>query len=105
MEGCRNPELNPFWTIEPITLKTISTADFCKGCLAAFTAGNFYFLSEEKLTLSEGVVVYVDWNKMKWHLSDEHERFSRKQVVPPTFLQSFLGTRYHTAFSNKVHSY
>lgn len=54
MEGCRNPELNPFWTIEPITLKTICKADFYKGLLTAFTAGNFYFLiRRRKLTLSE----------------------------------------------------
>lgn len=54
MEGCRNPELNPFQTIELITLKMICKADFYELLLTASTAGNFYFLIGKKLTLSEG---------------------------------------------------
>jgi len=51
MEGCRSPELNPFWTIELITLKTTCKTDFYKGLLIAFIAGNFYFLIRRKANI------------------------------------------------------
>lgn len=56
MEGCRNHELNPFWTIELLTLKIICKADFYTRLLTAFTAAEllFPYQKKKKLTLSEG---------------------------------------------------
>lgn len=67
MEGCRNRELNLFWTIELLTLKIICKADFYTRLLTAFTAAELLFpyqRGKKKLKLSEGV---VGGNRMKWH--------------------------------------
>lgn len=58
MGGCRSHGLNPFWTIELLTLKIICKADFLyEAPYGFYSGGTFISLSEqkkEKLTLSEG---------------------------------------------------